>query len=126
MRIPPKLKHWKAARGTLGFLKVKSSYGVTFQRGSGLELIFYVDAAYAPKDTKRKSVSGAAMMSGDAVIQWVSTTQKCTTLSSSETEYVAMALRRFSYGPCGVFYFLILGIRASRFLRTTRCDPDVG
>ena len=51
----------------------------------------YADAAYAPKDTKRKSVSGVAVMCGGAAIQWISRTQKCTTLSSSEAKYVAMA-----------------------------------
>ena len=87
----PKLKHWKAARGILEYLNASSSYGVTFQRGSGLEMVVYADAAYAPKETKRKSVSGGAVMCGGAAIQWISRTQKCTTLSSSEAEYVAMA-----------------------------------
>ena len=87
----PKLKHWEAARGILGYLKVTNGYGITFQRGSSLELMVYADAAYAPKDTKRKSVSGVAVMCGGAAIQWISRTQKCTTLSSSEAEYVAMA-----------------------------------
>ena len=57
-----------------------------------LELKVYADGAYAPKDTMRKSVSGVAVMSGGAAIQWTSRTQKeCTTLSSSGAEYVAMA-----------------------------------
>jgi len=86
----PKHKHWKAARGILEYLNATSSYGVTFQRGSGLELVVYADAAYAPKETKRKSVSGGAVMCGGAAIQWISRAQKCTTLSSSEAEYVAM------------------------------------
>ena len=58
----PKLKHWVAARGILEYLKVTSGFGITLQRGSGLELMVYADAAYTPKDTKRKSVSGAAVM----------------------------------------------------------------
>ena len=88
----PKLKHWEAAGGILEYLKVTSGYGITFQRGSGLQLMVYADAAYAPKDTKRKSVSGVAVMCGGTAIQQMSTgrTQKCTTLSSSETDYVAM------------------------------------
>ena len=86
----PKLKHWKAAKGILEYLKVTSSYGITFQRGSGLELVVYADAAYAPKDTRRKSVSGGIVMCGGAAVQWISRTQKCTTLSTSEAEYVAM------------------------------------
>ena len=52
----------------------------------------YADAVYAPKDTKRKSVSGVTVMCGGTAIQWISRTQKkCTTLSSSEAEYVATA-----------------------------------
>ena len=58
----PKHKHWKAARGILEYLKVTSGYGVTLQRGSALELIVYADAAYAPKETRRNSVSGGAVM----------------------------------------------------------------
>ena len=50
-------------------MKVTSSYGVTFQRGGGLELMIYADAGYAPKDTKRKDVSGVAVMCGGAPIQ---------------------------------------------------------
>ena len=65
--------------------------GVTFQRGSGLDLVVYADAAYVPKETKMKSVSGGAVMCGGAAIQWICRTQKCTTLSSSEAEYVATA-----------------------------------
>jgi len=71
-----KHKHWKAARGILEYLKVTSGYGVTFQRGSGLELMVYADAAYAPKDTKRKSVSGVAVMCGGTAIQCISRTLK--------------------------------------------------
>ena len=65
--------------------------GVTFQRGSDLDLVVYADAAYAPKETKKKYVSGGAVMCGGAAIQWISRTQKCSTLSSSEAEYAAMA-----------------------------------
>ena len=64
---------------------------MTFQRGSGLELVVYADVVYAPKETKRKYISGGAVMCGGADIQWICRTQKCTTLSSSEAEYVATA-----------------------------------
>ena len=64
---------------------------MTFQMGSGLELVVYADAAYAPEETKKESVSGGAVMWGRAAIQWISRTHKRTTLSSSEADYVAMA-----------------------------------
>ena len=66
-----KLKHWEAARGILEYLKVTSGYDITFQRSSGLELMVYADAVYAPKDTKKKSVPGVAVMCGGAAIQWI-------------------------------------------------------
>ena len=50
-------------------MKVTTGYGITFQRGSGPELMVYADAAYAPKDRKRKSVSGVAVMCGGTAIQ---------------------------------------------------------
>ena len=53
----PMQKHSKAARGILEHLHASSSYGITtFQRDSGLELMVYADAAYAPEETKQKSV----------------------------------------------------------------------
>ena len=87
----PKLKHWKAARFILQYLIVTGSYGVTFHRGSSLELMVYVDAAFAPNDAKRKTILGVAVISGDVDIQWISRMQNCTTTSSIEAEYVAMA-----------------------------------
>ena len=94
----PELKHWLAARGILEYLKVTSSYGITFQRGSGLELVVYADAAYAPRDTRRKSVSGAAVTCGGVAIQWVSRTQKTSTLSTSEARLRCDG-RGFQGGP---------------------------
>ena len=47
----PKQKHWKAARGISESWKASSSTDATFPRGSGLELVVYADAAYAPKET---------------------------------------------------------------------------
>ena len=94
------------------------SYGDLFQWGSGLELIVYADAAYAPNDEKRKSVSGAAVMCGDAAIQWISGTEKCTTLCSSEAEYVAMIEEfREALFKRHVWHFLTpdLRIRSCRF-----------
>ena len=87
----PNLKHWLAARGILEYLKAKSSYGVTFQRGSGSDLVIYAGASYAPRDTRRKPVSGAAVMCQGATIQRISRTQEISTVSTSEAEYVAMA-----------------------------------
>ena len=44
-----------------------SEFGITFQRGSGLQLVAFADADYASKATDRRSVSGGAIMCAGAV-----------------------------------------------------------
>ena len=44
----PKLKHWLTAKGISEYLKVTSSYSITFQRGSGLESVVYCDGVAHP------------------------------------------------------------------------------
>ena len=55
----PKRVHWKAALHILMYVRFTSSYGITFQRGTGgdLALEVFVDSDYASKATARKSVS---------------------------------------------------------------------
>ena len=50
--------HWKTAVGILEYVFVKSDFGITFQRGSGLQLVADADADYASNATDRRSVSG--------------------------------------------------------------------
>ena len=68
-----------------------SDFGITFQRGSGLELVAFADADYASKATDRRSVSGGAIMFAGACVCWFSRPQKCVTFSTTEAEYVALA-----------------------------------
>ena len=60
-------------------------------RGSGLELAAYADADYASNAIDRGSVSGGAVMCAGACVCWFSRTKKCVMLSTTETEYVALA-----------------------------------
>ena len=54
--------------------------------------LVYVDADFASKATDRRSVSGALVLVADCLVAWIwiSRTQKCVTLSTTEAEYVAM------------------------------------
>ena len=54
--------------------------GLTFVRGSGLDLTAYSDTDYADKSNGRRSVSGTAVTLGDAAVSWASSTQRCVTL----------------------------------------------
>ena len=94
----PKKTHWKAARKILDYLRATAHLGLTYRRGDGLDVgvgydlgvEVYVDADYASKATYRRSVSGAVVTCGGAPVAWLSRTQKCVTLSTTEAEYVAM------------------------------------
>ena len=83
--------HWKTTVGILEYVFFTSDFGITFQRGSGLELVAHADADYASKATDRRSVSGGAVMCAGACVCWFSRTQKCVTLSTTEAENVSLA-----------------------------------
>ena len=76
----PREVHWRTAIGILEDVISTSDFGMTFQKGSGLELVAFADAGYASKATDRRSVSGAATMCAGACMCWFSRAQKCVTL----------------------------------------------
>ena len=59
-------------------------------RGSGLKLTMFADADYAAASNDRRPVSGVAVMLGDTVIDWKSSTQKLVTTATCEAQYVAI------------------------------------
>ena len=62
----PTMRHWKVALHVLLYVRGTVDFGVTFQRGGNLDLVFYVDADFASKETGRKSVSGGLLMCAGA------------------------------------------------------------
>ena len=62
----PKRVHWEAALRIVMYVKGTSEYGITFQRGGGLDMEMYVDSGYASKATDRRSVSGVVVMCAGA------------------------------------------------------------
>ena len=64
----PKYVHWGARLSVLKYLRTTSDLGVTYQRGSGLDLEVVADADDASEATDRRSVSSDAVMSGDAAV----------------------------------------------------------
>ena len=85
----PAERHWRAVCKIISYLNGTNKLGLVFSKEGGLKLSVYVDADYADKANDRRSVS-VVMLWGTSVIA-SSTTQHCVTLSTSETEYVAMA-----------------------------------
>ena len=83
--------HWQPVRKKIAYLNKTKDLELVFVKDGDRKLSVYVDADYANKDNDRRSVSGAAVMVGGTVVDASSATQHCVTLSTSETEYVAMA-----------------------------------
>ena len=84
-------RHWKATVEMLAYLSSTRDLGITYKKGEELSLSVYTDADYASKETDRRSISGVAVMLGNAAVYTTSRTQHCVTLSTTEAEYVALA-----------------------------------
>ena len=78
----------------VGYLKGKELHGLVMMKPECLTAINYCDASYATDKDLRRSVSGMICTLGGLVVNWSSRTLKTCTLSSTESEYVAL-------GECG-------------------------
>ena len=56
-------------------------------------MISYTDSDYARDLEDRKSTSGYVFMIGEAVISWASKKQPVVSLSTTEAEFIAVAMR---------------------------------
>ena len=88
----PTMRHWKAALHVLMYVRGTVDFGITFERGGNLDLVLYVDADFASKETGRKFVSGGLLMCVGACVGFFSKTQQSVTTATSEAEYAAMAV----------------------------------
>ena len=86
----PTGRHWKPVLKIMAYLHGTRGMGLTFVRGSGLDLTTYSDADYADKSNDRRSVSGTVISLGGAAVSWASSTQRCVTLPTAEAEYVSL------------------------------------
>ena len=85
----PGLRHWKAVKRILRYLKGTADYGILLG-GDNLKLIGYTDADWAGDVDSRRSMSGFLSKMGMSTIQWKATGQKCVTLSTFGSEVMAL------------------------------------
>ncbi|CAI7851020.1 unnamed protein product [Closterium sp. NIES-53] len=84
-------QHWREVDRCLAYLA--DTRDTTLEFGGGPEspqLIGYEDADDAGDKQKRTSTSGYVFVYGGAAVSWSSSRIKCATLSSTESEYVAV------------------------------------
>ena len=79
-------RHWKAAVRILAYPNSTRDLGITYKKGEEITLLVYTDADYASKETDRRSISGVAVMLGNAAVYATSHTQHCMTSSTTEAE----------------------------------------
>ena len=91
----PTIADFNAAKGVLRYLKGTENLGLNYKvadKGDSklLRVEIYTDADFA-NATDRKSRSGVCVFVNGNLIDWSSTKQKSTSLSTCEAEYIAMS-----------------------------------
>ncbi|GJX87389.1 copia protein [Tanacetum coccineum] len=62
-----------------------------YSKDTGMSMTAYADADHAGCQDTRRSTSGSAQFLGDKLVSWSSKKQKCTAISSTEAEYIALS-----------------------------------
>lgn len=86
----PTQADYVAAKRVVRYLKATRDWRLVYSKAGG-GLIGYTDADWAGDVSTRKSTSGYAFCYGGGAVSWASRKQACVTLSSMESEYVALS-----------------------------------
>ncbi|GJY58825.1 retrovirus-related pol polyprotein from transposon TNT 1-94 [Tanacetum coccineum] len=87
----PTEKHLQAVKMIFQYLKGTINTGLWYSKDTDMSLTAYVDADHAGCQDTRRSSSGSAQFLGDKMFSWSSKKQKCTAISSTEAEYIALS-----------------------------------
>jgi hypothetical protein len=88
----PNDTHWTALKNLIGYLKGKSFQGLKMRAPKDRRVVAFVDSDYASDRGDRKSISGYLVTIGGCLVSWQSKKQSGVTLSSTESEFVAMSM----------------------------------
>ncbi|GJY66457.1 retrovirus-related pol polyprotein from transposon TNT 1-94 [Tanacetum coccineum] len=87
----PTEKHLQAVKRIFRYLKGTINMGLWYSKDTDMSLTAYADADHAGCQDTRRSTSGSAQFLGDKLVSWSSKKQKCTAISSTEAEYIALS-----------------------------------
>lgn len=89
----PRNIHWTAMKRIMRYLNGTSDYGLLYQRKPTAPILTgFCDADYGGDLDTRRSRSGYIFQFGSGLIAWTSQSQKCTTQSTTEAEYIAACI----------------------------------
>ena len=84
--------HWQALLRVVGYLKKnKDTHYIVIKRGGGTAIKAWCDADWNGEKDRHLSTTGWIVFFGDTPISWCSRTQRCTTRSTCESEYIALS-----------------------------------
>ena len=86
----PSKMHWQAVKRIFRYLKGTVKLGIAYSRRK-TEYFGYSDADFAGDLDDRKSTSGYCFVFGDGAVSWKCSKQTCTSMSTAESEYVALS-----------------------------------
>ncbi|GJR57186.1 hypothetical protein Tco_1499348 [Tanacetum coccineum] len=90
LRLTLKLEAWLCRYATLHAI-----YNLVhwYPKDFGFDLTAYSDVDHAGCHLDRKSTSGSVQFLGDKLMCWSSKKQNCVSISTAESEYVAVVLK---------------------------------
>ena len=86
-----KLRHWKAVKHALRYLRGAMDLSIEFTSSGGLRLVAFSDADWAGDRSDRKSTTGTVIKIAGGLIFWRSAKQTGVALSTTEAEYIAVS-----------------------------------
>nr|GEY29267.1 hypothetical protein [Tanacetum cinerariifolium] len=87
----PNKHHVSAVKRIFRYLKGTINLGLWYPKDYGFDLTAYSDADHAGCHLDRKSTSGIVQILGDKLVCWSSKMQNCMSISTAESEYVAVS-----------------------------------
>ena len=84
-------KHWEAVKSILRYMKMIAHKCLHFGN-SDASVIGYTDADYAGNVDTRRSTSSYVFLFAGSTISWRSCLQDCTSISTTEAEYVRLSM----------------------------------
>jgi hypothetical protein len=90
----PTTTHWTATKRVLRYVKGSLSHGLSYTRSSvgPLHLQAFCDSDWSGNPDDRRSTSGFGVYLGNCLVSWSAKKQAVVSLSSTESEYRAMAI----------------------------------
>ncbi|GJY79047.1 hypothetical protein Tco_0484848 [Tanacetum coccineum] len=86
----PKTSHLKAVKRIFRYIKGTTHLGLWYPKGTGIEIVVYVDSDHAGDYVDQKSTSGICTFVGCCLTSWFSKKQTALAISTTEAEYVIM------------------------------------